>query len=147
MGLGKIGGTPASPLAGGLPPLVDLDRGLAAGSRCAQCPGETPSPDTQCMSRPHFVQFGTHVPELALEISLHGEEFEPEHLGVDRDRMIASTGSLRFVDELIRRDGLLGPGPDGLLEDLDSCRAMGRPAEPTRPCQPRLSSRRSLRRR
>jgi hypothetical protein len=30
MGLGKIGGTPASPLAGGLPPLVDSDRRLAA---------------------------------------------------------------------------------------------------------------------
>jgi hypothetical protein len=29
MGLGKIGGTPASPLAGGLPPLVDSDRWLA----------------------------------------------------------------------------------------------------------------------
>jgi hypothetical protein len=29
MGLGKIGGTPASPLAGGLPPLVDSDRRLA----------------------------------------------------------------------------------------------------------------------
>jgi hypothetical protein len=26
IGLGKIGGTPASPLAGGLPPLVDSDR-------------------------------------------------------------------------------------------------------------------------
>ena len=30
IGLGKIGGTPASPLAGGLPPLVDSDRRLAA---------------------------------------------------------------------------------------------------------------------
>ena len=29
IGLGKIGGTPASPLAGGLPPLVDSDRRLA----------------------------------------------------------------------------------------------------------------------
>src|SRR4029453_13922366 len=27
-----------------------------AGSRCAQWPGETPSPDTQCTSRPHFEQ-------------------------------------------------------------------------------------------
>ena len=29
IGLGKIGGTPASPLAGGLPPLVDSGRRLA----------------------------------------------------------------------------------------------------------------------
>jgi hypothetical protein len=31
MGPGKIGGTPASPLAGGLPPLVDLYR-LGSGT-------------------------------------------------------------------------------------------------------------------
>lgn len=35
------------------------------------------------------------VLELAFEIGLHLEQFEPEHLRVDRDRMIASTGSLR----------------------------------------------------
>jgi hypothetical protein len=39
--------------------------------------------------------------ELALEIRLHLQELEPQHLRVDRDRMIASTGSLRFIDELI----------------------------------------------
>jgi hypothetical protein len=32
--------------------------------------------------------------------------------------MIASTGSLRLADELIRLDGLPGHGPDGVLEDL-----------------------------
>jgi hypothetical protein len=56
--------------------------------------------------------------ELALEVGLHLQEPEPKHLRVDRDRMIASAGSLRFVDELIGLDGLLGHGPDGVLEDL-----------------------------
>jgi hypothetical protein len=32
--------------------------------------------------------------------------------------MIASTGSLRFVDELVGLDRLLGHGPAGVLEDL-----------------------------
>jgi hypothetical protein len=39
--------------------------------------------------------------ELSLEVGLHVEELEPQYLRVDRDRMIASTGSLRFVDELV----------------------------------------------
>ena len=58
------------------------------------------------------------VLELTLQIGLHLEELEPEHLRVDGDRMIASTGSLRFVDEIVGLDGLLGDGVDGLLEDL-----------------------------
>ena len=32
--------------------------------------------------------------------------------------MTASTSSLRLVNELIGLDGLLGYGPDGVLEDL-----------------------------
>src|SRR4029453_16981203 len=56
--------------------------------------------------------------ELALEIGLHLQELEPEHLRVDGDRMIASTGSLRLVDELVGLDRLLGHRPDGVLEDL-----------------------------
>jgi hypothetical protein len=39
--------------------------------------------------------------ELALEVGVHPEELEPEHLRVEGDRMIASAGSLRLVDELI----------------------------------------------
>jgi hypothetical protein len=39
--------------------------------------------------------------ELALEVGLHLQKLEAQHLRVDRDRMITSTGSLRFVDELI----------------------------------------------
>jgi hypothetical protein len=58
------------------------------------------------------------VLELAFEVGLHLQELEPEHLRVDRDRMIASTRSLRLVDELVGLDGLLGDGPDGVLEDL-----------------------------
>jgi hypothetical protein len=56
--------------------------------------------------------------ELALEVGLHLQELEPEHLGGDGDRMIASTGSLRFVDELVGLHRLLGDGVDGVLEDL-----------------------------
>ena len=56
--------------------------------------------------------------ELALEVGLHLEQLEAEHLRVNRDRMIASTGSLRLIDELVGLDRLLGHGPDGVLEDL-----------------------------
>jgi hypothetical protein len=41
------------------------------------------------------------VLELALEVGLHLQEFKAEHLRVDGDRMIASTGSLRLNDELV----------------------------------------------
>jgi hypothetical protein len=56
--------------------------------------------------------------ELALEVGLHLQELEPEHLRVDRDRVIASTSSLRLVDELVGLRRLLGDGVDGVLEDV-----------------------------
>lgn len=56
--------------------------------------------------------------KLALDVGFHLEELEPEHLGVDSDRMIASSGSLRLGHELVSFRGLLGQGPDGVLEDL-----------------------------
>jgi hypothetical protein len=37
---------------------------------------------------------------------------------VDIDRVIASTGILRLVDELVGLDRLLGDDSDGVLEDL-----------------------------
>jgi hypothetical protein len=55
------------------------------------------------------------VLQFALEVGLHVQELEPKHLGVDGDRMIASTGSLRLVDELIGLGRLLGDGVDGML--------------------------------
>jgi hypothetical protein len=58
------------------------------------------------------------VLKLTLEVGIHLQKLEPQHLRVDPDRMIASTGSLRFVNELVRLDSLLGDGPDGVLEDL-----------------------------
>ena len=58
------------------------------------------------------------VLELTFEIGLHLQELEPQHLGVDGDQVIASTGGLRLVDELVGFDGLLGYGPDSVLEDL-----------------------------
>jgi hypothetical protein len=64
------------------------------------------------------VQFGNPRLELALEIGLHLQELEPEHLRVDGDRMISPTGSLRLVDEFVGLDGLLGGGADGALEDV-----------------------------
>ena len=56
--------------------------------------------------------------ELALEVGLHLEQLEPKHLRVDGDRVIASTSSLRFVDEIVRLGGLLGDGLDGVLKDV-----------------------------
>jgi hypothetical protein len=58
------------------------------------------------------------VLEFAFEVGLHLQELEAKHLRVDRDRMIASSGSLRLVDELIGLRRLLGDGVDGVLEDL-----------------------------
>ena len=57
--------------------------------------------------------------ELALEVGLHLQELEPEHLRADRDRMIASTGGGGLpLHELVGFDCLLGQGPDDVLEDL-----------------------------
>jgi hypothetical protein len=89
-----------------------------AGSRCAQCPGDTPSPRHPMNVEAALGAVEGEVLELALEVGLHLQELEPEHLRVDRDRMIASTGSLRLVDELVRLRRLLGDGVDGVLEDL-----------------------------
>ena len=58
------------------------------------------------------------VLERALEVGLHLQEFEPQHLRVDGDRMIAPTSSLRLVNELVGFDGLLSDGADCVLEDL-----------------------------
>jgi hypothetical protein len=58
------------------------------------------------------------VLELALEVGLHLQELEPEHLRVDGDLVIASTSSLRLVDEIVGLRRLLGDGVDGVLEDL-----------------------------
>jgi hypothetical protein len=58
------------------------------------------------------------VLQLTFEVGLHLQELESEHLRVDGDRVIASTGSLRFIDKLVGLDGLLRDGAEGLLEDL-----------------------------
>jgi hypothetical protein len=64
------------------------------------------------------------VLELALEVGLHLQELKSEHLRVDRDRMIASTSSLRLVNEFVGLDRLLGNGADGVLGISRSRRAM-----------------------
>jgi hypothetical protein len=51
-----------------------------------------------------------------LEVGLQLQELEPEDLRVDCDRMIASTPSIRRVNELVGLDHLLGQSPDGMLD-------------------------------
>jgi hypothetical protein len=98
-------------------PLRPQARRAVPAPDAPQWPVETPSPDTQCTSRPHFEQLN-EVLKLTFEIGLHLQELEPEHLRVDRDRMIASTSSLRLVDEIVGLHRLLSDGVDGVLEDL-----------------------------
>jgi hypothetical protein len=61
------------------------------------------------------VQFGTQVSSSRSRSAFTFSSLEAEHLRVDRDRMIAPTGSLRLVDELVRLRRLLGDGVDGML--------------------------------
>jgi hypothetical protein len=65
------------------------------------------------------VQFGDQVLELALEVGLHLEELEPEHLGVG-DEWIgpAVSDPDRLVDEVVGFHRLLSNGVDSVLEDL-----------------------------
>src|SRR6266498_223997 len=58
------------------------------------------------------------VGELALEVRLHVQELEPEHLCADRDGMRAAAGRCRLVDKLAGLRGLLGDRPDGSLEEV-----------------------------
>jgi hypothetical protein len=64
------------------------------------------------------------VLKLTLEIRLHLQELQAEHLRVDGDWMIASTSSLRLVDELVRLRRLLG---DGCGWRARGCRVLGVP--------------------
>ena len=64
------------------------------------------------------MQFSDQVSSSRSRSAFHLEELEPEHLRVDRHRMIASTCSLRLVDELVGLRRLLGNGVDGVLKDL-----------------------------
>jgi hypothetical protein len=68
----------------------------------------------------HAAGFAVEDPgrKFPIQVGVHLQELEPEHLCMDGDRVIASTRSLRFIDELVGLDGLLGNGPDGVLEDL-----------------------------
>ena len=75
------------------------------------------------------------VLELALEVGLHPQELEAEHLRVDRDRMIPSTSSLRLVNKLVGLDGLLGDRADGVLEDVALWACRCRDGSP-RVCRP-----------
>jgi hypothetical protein len=57
--------------------------------------------------------------ETALEIGFHVEEFEPEHLRVDRERVgaVEAAGD-RLVDERVGLRGLLGDDANRPLEEL-----------------------------
>jgi len=88
--------------------------------RAAPAPG-APSARTvepKCTSRPHLEQFSDHVSSSRSRSAPHLQELEPEHLRVDRNRMIASTGSGRLIDQLPGFRGLLGDCVDGVLKDL-----------------------------
>jgi len=92
------------------------------------------------------VQFGTQVSSSRSRSAFTLEELEPEHLRVDRDRMRASSGSLRFVDELVGLDGLLGNGVDSAFKDLpllpSHARMLARrPDEPSRHLYPPCTAR------
>ena len=54
-----------------------------------------------------------------LEIGLHVQELEPQHLGVSDDRIGAAMPEGNgFVDQIVGLRRLLGDGVDGVLEDL-----------------------------
>jgi hypothetical protein len=68
------------------------------------------------------------VLELALEIGLHLQELEAEHLRVDHKRIGAAVTDFdRFVDEVVGLGRLLRDGVDGSLEDLalSACHVVG----------------------
>jgi len=67
------------------------------------------------------------VLKLALEIGLHLQELEPEHLRADGDRVRAAPGGGRLVDKLTRLGGLLSDGMDGVLDDRSRLPVTGSP--------------------
>jgi hypothetical protein len=90
-------------------------------------------PWTQWTSWPQAVQLRTSLAS-SLEIALHPQQLKPEPLRVDGNRMIASTSSLRLVNELVGLRPLLGEGVDGVLEDLAfSASHEGKARTPRRP--------------
>ena len=59
------------------------------------------------------------VLKLVFEIGLHLEQFQPEHLGVDHERIRAAVPERdRLVDEVVGLRCLLGDCVDGPFEDL-----------------------------
>ena len=56
--------------------------------------------------------------EFVVEVGLHLQQLEAEHLRVDGDRMIAPSGGDRFLDEIVGLDSLFGDGMGGELEDV-----------------------------
>jgi hypothetical protein len=67
---------------------------------------------------PALLAVEREVLELAFEIGLHLEEFEPEHLRVGDERIGPTMPDLdRLVDEVIGFSRLLGDGVDGRLSD------------------------------
>lgn len=54
-----------------------------AGSRCPQCPGETPRPLTPVNPPTAIRAVEDEVAELSLEVGLHLQQLEAQHLRVD----------------------------------------------------------------
>lgn len=64
--------------------------------------------------------------ELPLKIALHVQKLEPEHLGVNGDRVRSTSARGQdLVDEVVSLDRLLDHRADGVLEEvaLPSCHA------------------------
>lgn len=98
---------------GARPPARHAARALGAPSGQVTRRAQTPN-----ARRARTSNIEGEVLKLAFEVGLHLEELKPQHLRVNRDRMIASTSSLRLVNELVGLDSLLGDGVDGPLEDV-----------------------------
>jgi hypothetical protein len=81
--------------------------------------GRDPEPGDPMHVEAALRAVGDEVLKFALEIGLHVQELEPEHLGV-HDKRVGSTvpDFDRLVDEGVGLRGLLGDGVNGMLEDL-----------------------------
>lgn len=104
-----------------------LDDRRAVRSRLAMRPMTRPGPEPGYpMNRSAAIRtVEDELAELALEVGLHVQELEPQHLRVDGQRMgPVEAGVKSLVDELVGLRRLLGQSPDGSLEDVAFTRGM-----------------------
>jgi hypothetical protein len=56
--------------------------------------------------------------QAAFQVGLHLQQFEAQHLRVDRDRVRRATGGHRLADQIVGLGGLVGDGVDGAFKDV-----------------------------